>query len=486
MAHASFHTAPGPPAEQPCRHGAVLVTWDGRLDNRADLAASLGAERANDVELLALAYERWGPTFPSRIVGDFALALWDGRARLLLLARDPVGTRPLFYAVRPDGGLLWASTLAALRAGGADLGEVDEEWIAGYFSWSIDPATTPWRGVRAVPPGHVLAVGGGPPRLQCFWKAEEVPAVRLGGDAEYEERYRELFLASVQNRLRAAGPVAAELSGGVDSSSIVCAAAHLLRAGSAETPGLLTASHLYERSRTADETPFIEEVEAFIGRTGRHILESEAPILTGLVTDIPEIPTSNHCFRRRYQAIYDFMAENGSRVLLSGLGGDHLLTSQVATPYVLADLLRGGRLGALRTGLAAWRRELGKPYLQLLWEGAVCPLLPRPARMRLARPPIPFPSWLDRGFVRRRDLAARFVALTDAEGYPGPPGKREQAGAVRGALRAAAWLYDWWGRPVEVTFPFLDRPLMEFCLGAPAGQFVRPGETRSLHRRALA
>jgi len=486
MMYAGLKTLAGPDQESLGALRHVLLAWDGRLDNRPDLARAVEAPRDTpDLELLALAYERWGLEFPAHVTGDFALALWDGRQRRLSLARDPFGLRPLFYA--PWGeGLVWASTLRGLRAAGAALGDIDEEWIAGYFSRSIDPATTPWRGVRAVPPGCAVLVEKESLRTERLWRTEEMSQIRLGGDAEYEERFRDLFLAAVRRRLRTAGPVTAELSGGLDSSSIVCAADHLLRAGEAAAPDLVTVSYVYERSPSSDERPFMAEVEARTGRRRRHVLESEAPRLAGLAGSALEIPSSLVCFRELYRAVFELMRENGSRVLLSGFGGDHLLTSQVDVPYQLADLLHQGDLRAFLPALSRWRAEQQKPYLQLLWEGALCPLLPRPARLRLSSPPTPLPPWLDRRFVRRRDLAARAVATLDIPGEYPRPSKRRQAGAVQSAIRAICWMYDWWDAPIQFSAPYLDRDLVEFCLGVPDDQFVRRGETRSLHRRALA
>jgi asparagine synthase (glutamine-hydrolysing) len=462
------------------------LAWDGRLDNRRDLAEALGAEPgASDLDLLARAYERWGTGFPARVVGDFALALWDGRERRLVLARDPFGTRPLFYA-RRNGGIVWASTLRALRAAGVDLGEIEEEWIAGYFSRSIDPALTPWRNARAVPPGCTVILSEGEVRTVRWWRLDAVHPLRLGSDAEYEELFRELFLTAVRRRLRTAKPVTAELSGGLDSSSIVCAADHLLRLGAAEAPDLFTVSHVYERSASADERPYIKKVETRTGRRHRHVLESEAPRLAGLTADALDVPSPSACFRELHRAVFEFMGDNGSRVLLSGLGGDHLLISEVPVPFPLADLLQARELRAFFPALRHWRNELDKPYPQILWEGALCPLLPRPMRLRLAPLPLPIPPWLDRGFVRRWDLAARFAAAVDVEGDFPQPGKRLQAGAVRSVVRALCWMYDRWDYPVEVAYPFLDRDLVELCLGVPGDQLVRPGETRSLLRRSLA
>lgn len=468
------------------RKDALLVAWDGRLDNHADVECSLGAERGTAVaELLAQAYARWGPRFPARIVGDFALALWDDDRRRLVLARDPFGVRPLFYAARRDD-FVWASSLRALRASGVDLGDVDEGWIAGYFARSIAGDATPWRGARAVPPGCALIVEGERPRTECCWSVEDVRPVHHASDADYEEGFRRRFFAAVRRRLPSDAPATAELSGGLDSSSIVCAADHLLATSQVESPGLFTVSYVYDRSRSADERAFIREVEAHVGRRTHQVLESESRLLSGLAGASLEFPSGMACFREFYRAVFAHMDARGSRVLLSGIGGDNLLTSQVGAPLQLADSLRTGRLRQTVIAARRWRREQGKPYLHLLWDGGLVPLLPRPLRLRLVAPSIPLAPWLTATFVRRQALRARAVAAVDPAGDFPQPSKREQVGAVRSAIRAVTWRYEWWDHPVRVAYPFLDRDLVEFCLSAPSEQFVRGAETRSLHRRALA
>jgi asparagine synthase (glutamine-hydrolysing) len=461
----------------------LLLAWDGRLDNRADLEGALGREPGEgDLELLARAWERWGESFPERVVGDFALALWDSRRRLLLLARDPFGTRPLFYA-RRGGELLFASTLTALRSAWSLPAEVDDEWIAAYLVAVRDVERSPFRDIRCVPPGHCLIADPSGVRLRRFWSLDPGREARCRDDREYEERFRELLVEAVRCRLPEGGPAFAELSGGLDSSSIVCIADRLIRDGAVATPDLVPISEVYARSHTADETPFIRLVEQRTGRPSQRLTEEECPILVGLEERWFEVPVALQCFLERHRRTLRMMRERGARVLMSGVGGDQILRSQVGIPLDLADLVRSGRIAEIPAALRYWHGQQSKPYVQLLWQGLITPLLPRSLRRRLVAPLIQLPPWYDPGFARRMDLRGRVAVLGDERFRL--PTRRLQSAMVELAVRNTSWRYDSGPEPLRLVFPFLHRPLVEFCLAVPPDQLVRPGETRSIHRRAM-
>jgi asparagine synthase (glutamine-hydrolysing) len=475
----------GPPLLE--RDG-LLLAWDGRLDNRAELARSLGAraEETGDLGLIGRAWETWGEAFPDRVIGDYALALWDSRRRCLLLARDPFGTRPLFYAQR-GGELLFASTLTALRAAWPLPAEVDDEWMASYLIGVRDVERSPLRNLRTVPPGHTLladGIGGNGVTLRRFWQLDPEREERCRDDGEYEERFRNLFVEAVRCRLPAAEPAFAELSGGLDSSSIVCAADRLLRDGDVTTPGLVPISEVYSRSRTADESAYIQIVEQHTGRPSHRLTEEDCPILAGVEEHWFEVPIVLQCFLARHRRTLGLMREHGARVLMSGVGGDQILRSQVGMPVDLANLARTGRFRDIPAALGHWHREQRRPYAELLWQGLITPLLPRSLRTRLAPPPVTLPDWYNREFARRMDLRGRLAAVGDER--ISLPTRRLQSALVELAVRNTAWRYDAGPeRPLLLVFPFLHRPLVEFCLAVPPGQLVRPGQTRSIHRRAL-
>ncbi len=214
------------------REGLILA-WDGRLDNRVELIGVLkhyiddGLSSITDVQLVAAAYRKWGVKFPTRLIGDFAFSLWDESRRRLLLVRDPVGTRPLYYLVGSER-VLWCSDLTALTdVSGLGL-ELDEDYVAGFLSFGKDVSRTPFVDVKAVRPGFVVSIEDlGIVQERRFWGLCPDAEIRLENDGEYEERFVELFEESVRSRLRSDSTVMAELSGGLDSSSIVCMAHRL-------------------------------------------------------------------------------------------------------------------------------------------------------------------------------------------------------------------------------------------------------------------
>lgn len=463
----------------------LLVSWDGRLDHADELAERLDAPAGMSApELAARAFRRWGDAFAGELLGDFALALWDPADERLLLARDPFALRPLYYTVAGDV-LLWASRLDALLSAAPVSREVDDEWVAGYLINRPDPAASPYRAIRAVPPAHAIGVSRGriePPRR--FWRIDPEREIRFARDEEYEERFRELFVDSVRSRLDAPGTVVCDLSGGLDSSSIACVAHHLVKTGSVPAQRIVTVSYVYDASPSADERRWIHRVEEWLGQPGVHLADTEHPFLARLEEPFSEVPASRLCARELQEGVERVLESQGARVLLSGFAGDHVTFSQAATPMLLGDLVRQGKLSELPAAFRFWNRALGFPHLDLVWHGIVRPFLPLSLRLWEARATIRKNAWIDQRFARRTAMGER--SLEGTGGYR-LPSRRERYADVESAIEGSAYTYSRWGRrPFEARFPFLDRPLVEFCLACPTDQFLRNGEGRSLHRRALA
>ncbi len=487
LTHRAFHAWTNNREEsQPARSPqGVVLTWDGRLDNGPELRRllELGArESLTDTALILAAYERWGSECLPRLVGDFALALWDPLTRKLLLARDPFGVRPLFYRLE-SGRLLWATRLEPLLSATGIKAEPDDAWVGNHLARAANVERTPYRGFLALPPGHSLEVTREGQRLTRFWSLRPGEALRLGSDAEYEERLRELFLDAVRARMPVEGPVFAELSGGVDSSSVACMARHVLDERGAPPSELHTVSFTYEHSTTADETPFIRIVEEQLGQAGLHVGEAHLAF-PSLAAPSPEVPTYTHCFRGQYDRIGELMRERGARVLLTGVAGDALFWSEVAAPLELADLLGQGQPGAFLASLRTWKQVQEEPYLQLLWRGGLRPLLPEWVQRRL-RPPHPVPAWVAPAFAAQWGLSEQQHLAHDGGGFA-LPSQRAHHGYIQSDINTVSWLYCCNGASlIEVAHPFLHRPLVEFCMALPLNQLLRGRETRSLHRRAL-
>ena len=487
MAYRAFHTNQESrleiqPLVSPNKH---ILAWDGRIDNRSELISMLRDdpdEDRTDAALVLAGYLKWGLDVLPKIIGDFALSLWDPYTRTLLLARDPIGTRPLFYFLDRDR-LVWSSDLAPLiDLAGARI-EIDDDYIAGYLTTAPDPELTPYTNIRAILPGNVAIVRGGQFHLQRYWSLDPQHEIHYKRDEDYEDHFRQLFREAVGCRLRADKTVWAELSGGLDSSSIVCMADDILGEGGAEAAELETVSYVYDESPTSDERKFIVCVEEKVGKRGHHLREEEYRALAPCDTEFITVPSFLHNFARRHLKLCALMREKGSRVLLTGQGGDHLLWSCVEDSPELADLLVQFKLFRLHRRLRSWAQARRRSYLDLLWKGAVLPGLPRRARATCSGNR-EMPPWYDPEFAARMKFRERLLSPPDCFGYRLPSRKAQSSMFLRAVSFVSAGFYRDWGC-IEVAYPYLHRPLVEFLQAIPFDQLLRPGETRSLHRRAL-
>ncbi|MBI3653902.1 MAG: asparagine synthase (glutamine-hydrolyzing) [Acidobacteria bacterium] len=216
-----------PAGHEPMRdaQGEIWLTYNGEIYNFKALRKEL--ERCGhhftsetDAEVVIYAYREWGLNSLAMFNGIFAFALWDGRNNSLLLARDHLGVKPLYYADTP-AGFAFASEIKALLAMPNFQREVDLESLNQYLSflWTPDPYTL-FRGVKKLPPAHFLLYQNGRAEVRSFWDVEFNEDDSLT-EQDWIERVREQVERSVRAQMIADVPLGAFLSGGVDSSSIV-------------------------------------------------------------------------------------------------------------------------------------------------------------------------------------------------------------------------------------------------------------------------
>lgn len=463
-----------------------ILAWDGRLDNRDELISQLRGHVdhvSTDVEIVMASRLKWGMGFLPHLIGDFALSLWQPSTRTLVLARDAFGTRPLYYQASSQS-LVWSSDLASLLDLSTLPIEVDRVYVAGYLNSTPDLERTAYSNIRSVRPGCALIVSDKRIEKREFWRPESGREIRYRTDSEYEEHFRDLFRHAVRCRLRADGPVWAELSGGLDSSSIVCMADQIIESGEADTSQLETVSYVYDNAPASDERKFIGEVETRRGQRGHHFHEDESVgrfldlNLAGIVR-----PNPTYRFTARHDWVRAQMRQSGSKVLLSGVAGDNLLWSGAEISPELADLLVQLKPGSLHRQISLWSRATRDSYAGTFWRAAVLPSLPGSLRSRLSSK-LSTPTLIDRDFAKQIELVDRSTHLSDAWGFE-LPSARAQARMLLSAIRAVASCYYRDRVSTEYRFPFLHRPLVEFLLAIPMGQKLRPGENRSLQRRAL-
>lgn len=460
-----------------------VITWDGRLDNRVELTRQLGeaAGERTDVEIVMSAFECWGTESFSRLIGDWALVLWDPGPKALILARDYAGIRHIFYHLTPRRAT-WCTSLAAIVVAGQSFSLCDE-YIAGYLATYPEPYLTPYREVFAVPPGCHVQLRDGRTRTFRYWTFSPSHRIRYKRDEEYEEHFRHVFRGAVRRRLRANSPILAELSGGLDSSSIVCMADAILQQGDADTSRLDTLSFCDAKEPGENDQLYIAKVEEKRGQRGHHIERAQYQCDFGSTHDrfspVPLCSTGGAALERDLTVL---LQNHGYRVVLSGVGGDELLGGVPDPSPLLADLLLKLDVERLARELMAWSLAKRRPWIQLLSHAATI-FMPASIRARLTKIGSVAP-WIDHQFARWGKLSVRQLGQLDYSGV-WLPSRRSFVQSFSGLVRQMAYAPPTLGGAEERRYPYLDQTLVEFLFSIPQSQLLRPGERRSLMRRAL-
>jgi len=213
--------------------GTIWVLLNGEIYNYPELRSELLGRghkftTKSDTEAIVHLYEDFAEGCFAKLRGMFSIALWDSRNRKLVLARDRVGKKPLFYAA-DNRRILFGSELKALLAGDSLAREIDEQALSDYFSFGYIPTPkTIYRTVRKVMPGHYLVASANGIRETCYWDLS-FARVEERSEAEWCERIRHELCEATRVRLMSDVPLGAFLSGGIDSSSVVAMMSHLMK-----------------------------------------------------------------------------------------------------------------------------------------------------------------------------------------------------------------------------------------------------------------
>jgi asparagine synthase (glutamine-hydrolysing) len=301
--------------------GTVHVVANGEIYNSPALRDELAARghrfrSRSDIEVLVHAYEEFGEGFLDRVRGMFALALWDGRSRTLLAARDRAGEKPLYYA-QTSRGLLLASEIKALLAYGEVSREIDLEALDQFLTYEyiIAPRTI-FRSIRKLPAAHVLRSRDGELTVSRYWDAAAV-VPRPWDEQDAAEALRTTFARAVRSQMMSDVPLGVFLSGGIDSSAV----AAFMKDGSAGEP--VSSFSMGFADGSYDERAYAREVAEVCGT--RHFEGMVTPDVAGLFdrlvvhldepfSDVSMFPTF----------LVSQMAREHVKVALTGDGGDEL------------------------------------------------------------------------------------------------------------------------------------------------------------------
>jgi len=483
-------------AAQPMERDGVVITYNGEIYNFKDVRRSLEElgqrfSTNSDTEVLLAGWRVWGERLFEKLVGMFALAIWDQKTRELILARDRYGKKPLLY--RHEGGrMVFGSDLVAMYALAPDSCDLDEQALRLFFSLRFIPE--PWsiiRQIKKLPSGHLAVFRGGDLDIRPWYRLDQERPKTFRSEDQAIARVREVFDRAVMDRLVADVPVGAFLSGGIDSSLVVASLAAQGQKVTSYTVGFAGASNYYEErpaARRVAEYLGMEHMEVEVGPDdARNCLED---VLAGC--DEPFADSS---------ALPQFLLARETRknvtVALSGDGADEVFGGyRKYQGELFAETYRHIPRG-VRTGLI-------EPVIRMLPEGKDSRLLETFRKLRR------FAAEAGKPAVERQAGWMRLLSESELAQLLGNAGKGVTVETLVSALREKEW-----GDPLnamlaadigiglpgdmlakvdrmsmanslEVRSPFLDQRVVECALAMPGRFKIQKGRGKAILRMAFA
>jgi asparagine synthase (glutamine-hydrolysing) len=460
-------------SNQPLHLGPLHLVFNGEIYNYKELRQELRAaghafQTEGDAEVLLHAWAEWREHALDRVNGMFAFAVWDESERLLTLATDPFGEKPLYYS-HQEGRLIFASEVKAILQDSSIEAVANDSAVGAYLARGVMPdgGRTFFRGITRLPGAHILRWRAGRIQSERYWQPTRVDVPDDYSTAV--ARLRELLLDSIRLRLRSDVPVGTSLSGGVDSSTIVAlsgelAGDHRRHAFTASFPG-------YER----DEWRYADEVARRSGVVEHHAVEptgaDAARDLDQLVLDHEEPLVSLSVYAQ--WRVMRAAREAGVVVLLDGQGGDELFGGY---PISTGFAIRSGGMQRTLRELAARPGHTGAVGRSLAIEHL--PEAAKRAYWRRTASPYAARSVVGQAAEDGNVTLDRWITSTSPIGRQ----LRTQAFAtdLPELLRYADRSSMAWSR--ELRLPLLDRRIAEFAFSLRPDFLYNAGTTKRILR----
>ena len=477
--------------------GNLTITADARIDNRDELIPTLNfngrpRETIPDSEIILAAYEKWGEKCPTHLLGDFSFAIHDKRKQIIYCARDPIGIKPFYYYFK-GGKFRWSSEPKAIFEDKTISKEPNLPLICLYLLNRFDEREeTLYKDVYRLPPSHFMVLQNGQIRKGQYWDIDPDYSIRYRTDEEYAERFLELFKEAIRVRLRSHGPVGALLSGGLDSSSIVCTAQSLYQEKSIPDQEFEAFSIIFDEF-SCDERSYINEIirqwpikgNFFTYEKNLSWIEFDQANYYPEVAYFPTLLIIGPALGNAQQ--------KGIRVMMDGIGGDDLLGMYYTH---LTDLFfRGEFFKLIKYLLSVTFDSSSQSPFSLFIQYCLKPSIPPPIKIHLRQFLRHFrgngiPPWFNHSFLNNLGIQERLY-------------KKQKRSPLQFPERSKQEVYDWlrfgWNFnialemierfkthfDIESRYPFLDRHMIEFCFSIPAEQLWSTEWTKAVLRKSM-
>lgn len=477
--------------------GTIWITYNGEVYNHRDLRPALEGRghryrSASDTETLLHLYEEHGARAVEYLRGMFAFAIWDSNRRSLLLARDRLGIKPLYYAITAEGAIYFASEIKAILESGAIKPTLNYAALSDYASnRATSGEDTLFRGIKRLLPGHTLSWQAGQIEINRYWDVSFSKPHQRQSDAEYVERFTELFNESVRLRLMADVPLGLFLSGGIDSSAIAAAMSEMV-------PEPITTFSVGFAEREANELSYARAVSQAFGTRHFEITVSPNQFFDSLPRLVyQEDEPIAHPSSVPLNFVSGLAAQH-VKVVLTGEGSDELLGGYEKYRRTLLNVALGkayhnGMPAGIRrklkqaieslNGGSRFRRKLTRTFLclnpdieEIYFDNFS--VFPRSMQMRLFTPQTlekigaidPYRRELDQMSECDSDALLDQLLAADLKTY------LHELLMKQDQMSMAA--------SIESRVPFLDHKLVEFVAGLPVSMKIRGLTTKYILRRA--
>jgi asparagine synthase (glutamine-hydrolysing) len=486
--------------KQPMQFGGRWIAYNGEVYNFVELRhelEQLGQKFTTDTdtEVVVAAYHQWGPDFVLKMNGMWAFAIWDSERRELFLSRDRFGVKPLHYLAEPKRFAFASELKSFLHLSGFTARENEDETRRQLTTGGESPDETLLQGVKLLRPGHNMLVSASGTRIWRWWRTLDHLVNVPRRFSDQVEQFRELFFDACRLRLRSDVPIATCLSGGLDSSSILCSLAAMSKNTSRLTSDFHRAFVATFVGTGHDELEYAEAAIAKAGADPRLRPMDPGALLADLPQYAYDFELIGQGLLLPVWALYRELRRDGVIVSLDGLGADellmgygHSLRAQLAAHgNLLTSPLRTFDLA--RTVQRQFPEETverilsqSDPLLRTIWSTARrAKRLLKPARQaKTASRPKWFESWVDAGDEMDASERSALKALTpiNQELY-----RQFHYGVNQSLLRK----YDRisMANGIEVRMPFMDWRLVTYAFSLPDESKVGGGYSKRILREAM-
>lgn len=491
-----------------------ITACDARIDNRSELIKQLFSANhqcesgeITDSEIILASYEKWGEECLPKLIGDFVFVIWDSKQKKLFCGRDALGVKHFYYYYEPNKVFALASEIKALFCLQEVERRLNEEYLGDYLVQNFeDKESTPFLHIKRLPATHGLIINAHKMKIWRYWQPNPTEEIKLRNHKEYQEAFREKFTAAVKCRLRSAFPIGAMLSGGLDSSSIVCAASeHLSSEGK---PRLHSFSAIFPTTSAIDfkidERSYMQSV---IKKTGcqAHYVNCDDDNPWKDMKKLMRYSDNPVGMPNMYihWEIFKEAQKHGVKVLLDGFDGD----STVSHGYEdLFQMSQQGRILRLLKEIMLLNKNMPHPahsyknFKRLILTGLDNSLPLNFARLgsfttqksgvKTQKKTHTALRWkiINNDFRKKYDLDERYKRCK-SKNFSEKSTNIERhweiltSGHFANSLESVELASQAFS--VEQRFPFFDRRLIEFCIALPPGERIYNGWTRAIFRYAM-